>query len=285
MALGALARRHVQRHRDLGRVGRHAADVADVAVVRQLLAVVTARADRHLVLAGARDRGARAGVRDVGVAGEALVAGLPQAGVVDADVADDDVLLDLAVRVTLRAVVGADEGRDGALIGVGDVEDEVRDTLDVADEVVEDAGLGVALLAPDAGAVVGRLLVRGDLGLDDVAGLAGVDAVHGREADDGGDEQHAERRQHTDDPLARDVDVQQDPALERLLAGHHSPAPVAVDEGDADGSSYLTPLKSWWARGSPLVCSSWHAWQLATRWQLKHVPVPTRSATLGCVPT
>ena len=57
--------------------------------------------------------------------------------------------------------------------------------------------------------------------------------------------QHAERHQHAEDPLARDVDVQQDLALEWLLAGHHSPAPMAVDDGDADGSLYLTPLKSW----------------------------------------
>src|SRR5665647_2996694 len=222
VALGALAGRDVQLHRDLGGGRRDAADVAQVAVVGELLAVVAAGTDRHLVLRDARHLELRAGVRDVGVAGEALVAGLAQPLVVDADAADHEVLLDLAVEVTLGAGVGAHVGGDGAFVSVRDVEDQVGRPLQVADEVVEDAVLGVALLATHAGLVVGGALVRVDLGLDDVAGLAGVDAVHRREADDRGHKEHDERRQYPQDPAAGDTDLEEHAALGGLALGHGS---------------------------------------------------------------
>src|SRR5450756_297836 len=225
VAAAALRGRDVQAHGDLGRGSRHAADVTGAARVGQLFAVVAARADRHLVLAAARHLEQRARVRDVGVAGQTLVARFAQALVVAAALAHDQVLLDLGLGMALHAVGRADIRGDRPLVLVGDVQDEVAGALQVADEVVEHARLGVALLAAHAGAIVRGLLVGGHLGFDDVAHLAGTDAVQGGEADDGGYEEHAERHEHAEDPPAGDTPFQQNAALGGLALSHGSLPP------------------------------------------------------------
>ena len=181
MALAALRGGDVQRHGDLGRL-------AGTPLTWQVLHVSGSctpswqRAQIDILFCDERDTASSVpGMTDVGVAGEALVAGLTQPLVIDADVADDDVLLDLRVGVALLAVGVADVAGDRTLVGVGRVQDEVGHALQIADEVVEDAGLGVALLAADAGAVVRGVLVGHHFGLDDVADVAGGDVVERRE--------------------------------------------------------------------------------------------------------
>ena len=265
---------------DVDLLRRRAADVADVAVVGQLLAVVAARADRHLVLRHARHLELRARVADVGVAGDALVAGLAQARVVDADVVEHLVALDLRLGVALHAVVGAHDGGERPLVGVGDVQDEVGDALQVADEVVEHAGLGVALLAADAGAVVRRLLVGGHLGLDDVARGARVDAVDGREPMTA---TMTTTTSATSTPSSHGRGTLTSRSTWLLGSGFlitaHSLPGVGVAVGVTRGAGvYLTPSNRLCARGSPAACCSWQAWQLSSTWQLKQVGVPERAA-------
>ena len=255
----ALGRGHLAGDRDVDLLRRRAADVADAAVVGEPHAVVAARADRHLVLRDAGHLELRAGMADVGVAGDALVAGLAQTRVVHADVVVDLVSLELRLGMALDAVVGPHGGRERALVGVGHVQDEVGEALEVPDEVVEHARLGVALLAAHAGAVVGGLLVGGDLGLDEVARSQVLMLLTEEKAMMAPMKTTTRAATHAEQPRLGDSALEEHLTLGELVPqflehGHWLPS-VGVGVGRGAGV-YLRPLKRLWARGSPAACCS-----------------------------